>query len=157
MRPSPKYDPQREEAYAWENKFLAIKASPVDELRFRRVMRDICERYKVPVPKLKTIRSKKYAAFCDIENDRLEFVPQYRSIMILCHELAHWIVYHYGYKHVYHGPRWLGVYLYLLDATYTLPLDASLPSVRKAKLKFRNPCRESSPSTLKHFPATGGR
>jgi hypothetical protein len=58
----------------------------------------------------------------------------------------------YGYGDIgAHGPKWLGVYLWMLEAACVMPVSLSTYSCRKAGLRFRDPKRECAPGKLKKY------
>lgn len=138
MAKSPQYDFQREEVYKWELQFSTLKCSVLAPKDFRTIVNMVCKRYKVKRPRIGTMRSKLYAAQCS-SLGVIEFDKKFRSAFVLVHELAHYVLDQYGHHRNYHHPRWLGLFLALLDMTRTVPLTASVPSARKRNLKFRSP------------------
>lgn len=138
MSKSPKYDFQREEVYAWEYNFSTLKCSVLSPKDFKTIVNLVCTRYKVKRPTIGTMKSKMYAAQC-YPSGYIEFDKKFRSAFVLVHELAHYVLDQYGHHRNFHHPRWLGLFLLLLDITRTIPLTASVPSARKMNLKFRSP------------------
>lgn len=152
---SPRSDSQREEVYEWEHQFFSSRYCTSPDRWFRRTLREICRRYKVPVPKIEVLPRIKsldgVAGLCWHEKKTLYFREGYRSVMMLCHELAHWVLDCYGYGDVgCHGPKFMGVYLWMLSASYTMPLYMTVPSARAAGLKFRDP-HSCAPGKLKRY------
>lgn len=138
---SPKSDPQREEVYRWERNFSNL----FYEHKMRRralhaLSRAMAKAYGIPKPRMLRLKLGKTgytgAAWEDhtveVNTDRAEFTS-----MLVAHEMAHVICYAYAVMEPDHGPTWLGVYLWLLDKFNIIPADASVPSARKAGLKFR--------------------
>lgn len=153
---SPRTDYQQMEVYAWEDQFFSAKMSTAPERHFRGILRDICDSYDVPRPKVRAMpKGAEYsdtAAFCWAEAGALYFRRGYRSILILCHEMAHWILDHYGYPDIgHHGPRFMGIYLYLLAEAQVLPLAMSVPAAKAAGLEFRDPVSECAPGKLQRY------
>lgn len=142
MKKSPKYDPQREEVYRWERKFGATTYGDCGTRNFYALRNRVCEKWKVPKPVMGRLQSDehRYAAVCDPNTKSLRFNPGYCTASILLHELAHWVLDRYGFKgSAHHNFLWLGVYLRMMHDHKVLPLDASVPSARKAGLKFADP------------------
>lgn len=126
----------------------------VDTATLRRVIRHVCRKYKIPQPRLKRwskdLTKARFLAAC--WDGGIGFDPQHRTLKVLAHELAHWVCDEYGYyeRTSWHGPRWLGIYLWIMDYTRVMPLSASVPSARKAGLKFRR-TSECAPGKLKRY------
>jgi hypothetical protein len=142
MKKSPKYDPQRNEVYAWEAGFTNAATGNMGVKYFYLLLRSACKTYGVTRPTASKLPKKYvgYAAICDVENSTLMFDKTYRTAHVLFHELAHWILIKYGYKKLdHHNPLWLGLFLRLLHEGQVLPMDASVPSARAAGLDFRDP------------------
>jgi hypothetical protein len=151
---SPYTDPQREEVYSWESTLHSVRWNTADKEWFDKTMKALCKRYKVKVPDIRPMPEKwqDAAGVCHYSKGRIHFASGYKSIMVLCHELAHWVMDSYGYGDVgAHGPKWLGVYLFMLNASYVMPLDVLKYSARKAGLKFRDPLKECAPGKLKKY------
>jgi hypothetical protein len=153
-RKSPAFDSQREEAYDWERKFYSTKHNTADARWFKDTLIALCKRYRVKPPKIAGMPRKwsHCAGVEDYAKGTIHFAKGYTSIMVLCHEMAHWVLDSYGYGDWgAHGPRWLGVYLWMLEAAYVMPLDVTKASARKAGLKFRDPLKECAPGKLKKY------
>jgi hypothetical protein len=154
-RRSPAHDYQREEVYDWEKYHHSIKWSTADPDWFDKTIKVFCRRYKVDPPRVIKRMPKKWAqcaGVCYYKQGTIHFAKGYQSMMVLCHEMAHWVCDSYGYGDTgAHGPRWLGVYLWMLSAAYVLPLDVAKYSARKAGLKFRDPEKECAPGKLKRY------
>lgn len=143
MTKSPKYDPQRNEVYAWEHNFSGSAYGDMGTKRFYALLKKVCDKYKVDRPKCGQIPRSwvgQYYAVCDIEQKALWFDPQCCTPQILLHELAHWVIDEYGYNGTaYHNQLWLGLYLRLMHDFKVMPMDASVPSAAAAGLKFVDP------------------
>ena len=149
MAKSPQYDFQREEVYRWEQKFQSLQTSPLPVKAFRRMARKICQHYGLRTPFIGSLRHKNYAALT-YESGDVYFCSAYRGGWLLCHEFAHYVLNEYGYRREFHGQRWLGLFIYLLDVCELVPLCASVPSARAAGLKFRRPAT-CAPGRLRSF------
>ena len=151
MRRSPKHDPQRSEVYAWERRFRNCAVGDMGTRAFYRMLRRVCKEYRVPRPRCMPLWANEYregfAAVCDSENKALRFDPRWCTASVLLHELAHWIVFRYGGTGA-HNALWLGIYLRLKAKYKVLPLDASIPSAKKAGLQFLPP-EKCTPAMLK--------
>lgn len=158
-RKSPGTDPQREEVYRWEEGFASIHRNTADREWFEGLVTFFCRRYRVKAPKVSSRVPKRFqtedritAAVCHWKAGKIYFDRRFMSSAVLCHELAHWVCDSYGYGDVgAHGPKWLGVYLWMLGKAAVLPLDLATHSARKAGLKFRDPKRECAPGKLKRY------
>lgn len=151
MRKSPKSDPQRNEVYAWESKFVSACTASMTDTRVAKMVREVCSEYGIKKPKLGPLRRKErdYAGVCDPNTEMLRFAPTWRSAHIVLHELAHWILLQFGFGgDNHHNPLWLGVFLRLLHEYKTLPLCASVPSAKKAGLQFLKP-EKCTPAMLR--------
>lgn len=156
---SPRRDYQRNEVYDWEDQFYTSKYSTADPGHFRNILRSISKAYGVPIPKIKAMPGGKFysdaAAVCDAPRGYLYIRRGYRSILILCHEMAHWVLDHYGYPDIgHHGPRFVGVYLWLLASAQVIPLEVSKASATSFGLDYRDPVEECSPDKLKRYLET---
>lgn len=154
-RKSPAFDSQREEVYKWEQSFNASWVNTAPPKLFDKTIREFCEWYGVKAPKvLRTMppKWKLYAGVSDQRNGKLYFDKNYASIMVLCHEMAHWIMDDYGYGDWgAHGPRWLGLYMYLLVSAHVMPMTVLKFAVSEAGLKYRDPIKECGPGKLKRY------
>lgn len=153
---SPRTDYQQNEVYAWEDQFLGAKNATSPEGYFRGVLRAICKAYRVPRPVIRAMPKGKFyqdaAALCWADNGALYFRRGYRSVLTLCHELSHWVLDHYGYPDIgHHGPRFVGVYLYMLQGAQVMPLNVGIASAKHFGLDFRDPYEECSPERLKRY------
>jgi hypothetical protein len=140
---SPKKDPQRNEVYRWEEKFAHLfYQHGMSSRDVGRLVRSVATYYGISKPKLLRFRGGSTAptayawdhGVIELNTSLAEFTGP-----LLAHELAHVICAAYGYEEPDHGPIWFGTYLHLLDRYKMIPKDASVPSARKARLKFRNP------------------
>jgi hypothetical protein len=143
MRKSPKCDPQRSEIYTWDSSFGATMRGDFGTRAFYKLLRNVCSEWGVPRPKSGDMpRSwrKHWVATCDTDNKAIWFNPEYCTARTLLHELAHWILHYYGYRGTaHHNGLWLGVYMRLMHDNNVLPINASVPSARAAKLVFLDP------------------
>jgi hypothetical protein len=154
-RRSPASDYQREEVYDWEKLFHSVKCNTADTAWFDKNLAVFCRRYKVKPPKVIKRMPKKWehcAGVCYYKQGTIHFAKGYQSMLVMCHEMAHWVLDSYGYGDIGpHGPRFMGVYLWMLSAAHVMPLDVGKYSARKAGLKFRDPERECAPGQLKKY------
>lgn len=141
--------------YAWEQGFWGgYTDAPCPVSKLRRWAKKVAKEYQIPAPKLSFHRTEEqWAGLADDVNIRLNTEWHGRCTFVLLHELAHYICFQYGHMWNPHGPRFLGVYLWLLDECRLVPLSASIPSARAAGLKFRDPLK-SCPKTLKRYLIT---
>ena len=142
---SPKCDPQREEVYRWErnfsNLFYEHKMRP---RAMHRMARAMAESYGVRKPRMLSLRlgrgshtgAADGADSIEVNTDKAEFTS-----ILVAHEMAHVITHAYGIIEPDHGPTWFGVYIWLMDKFNIVPADATMPSARKAGLKFKHPER----------------
>ncbi len=157
MAKSPKCDPQREKVYRWENGFGAVRTGDMGTRKFYSLLRTVSEDYGVVKPRAAGMHKcwKAWAAACLTEEKLLCFDKGFCTAHILLHELAHYILDQYGFGSLpEHGPKWLGLYLYLLGRYKALPLSASIPSARAYGLKFEDP-RTFVPSTIMRIVRQG--
>lgn len=143
MRKSPKCDPQRSEVYTWESSFAATLRGDFGTRAFYKLLRTACSKWSVPRPRTGDMpRSwrKHWIAATDQENKAIWFNPEYCTARTLLHELAHWTLDHYGYQGTaHHNGLWLGIYLRMMHDYKVLPVEASVPSAKAAKLVFLDP------------------
>ena len=141
MRPSPKSDPQRNEVYRWERNFSNL----FYEHRMRpramhRLVRAMADAYGVRKPKMLSLHlGKKGHTGAATGDETIEVntdTAGFTSIL-LAHEMAHIVTHSYAILEPPHGPTWLGVYLWLMDKFNICPADATVPSARKAGLRFK--------------------
>lgn len=138
MATSPQFDFQREEVYRWESNFEATKRAVLSEKDFKTLTQIVCRAYGVKRPFMGIMKSKTDAAHC-YDSGEIYFDKDFRSAWIVLHELAHYILNEYGYIRDHHSPRWLGLFLFILDTFSVVPLNATVPSARQSNLKFRRP------------------
>jgi len=144
MARSPQSDPQREEAYRWERKFYGTLFNHEMKPRaLHKMARHMAESYGVRKPRLlvKRIgREGRIMAMADGQDSiEVNHDMAFFTAHLVAHEMAHVVCHAYGVMEPPHGPTWLGVYLWLMDKYKILPLCASMPSARKAGLKFKHP------------------
>lgn len=71
------------------------------------------------------------------DGDFLSFTHSHRNIGIVLHEVSHAITTRmYGVTVEDHGPEFMGVYLYLLEASGEFPKHAMTDSAKRAKLRI---------------------
>lgn len=118
-----KSDPQRHKVYSMER---TIVGWAVGTQTCSTVLSDVishaCREWNVDVPLLEIERRRNVYGSCS--DDSINLNPKYdgMNLAVLIHELAHWIS-----DRVFdspghdHGPRFVGVYRYLLDRYNMLP------------------------------------
>lgn len=72
-----------------------------------------------------------------------------RNLPSLLHEMAHHIGDMYGYA-ARHDETWLGIYVELMHNYLIMPRSASLPSLKKARVRCADP-RKFTPERIKHL------
>ena len=125
-----KFDPQRHRVYQLEREFRgnSINVS-MSRKNLLELARHMCDKWKVPPPKLKLYRSKKdkTMAWCSGTTIALNMAFNGGNLPVLCHEMAHWVLFHlYPEVEQDHGPEFMDVYADLMEEYKVLPRDCLL-------------------------------
>lgn len=129
-------DRQRAKVYAWEDRVVAPHAPDLVPFAAAQAMVDAIWaeqglRYPPLVEKLPRHASRKLA-----EANRLVLrLPEALPSWILLHELAHAMTTDHDGRSDGHGPRFMGLYLALLQRYLRLDTDALLPGLRAAGIR----------------------
>jgi hypothetical protein len=139
MRKSPKFDPQRNEVYRWEKNFSQLFYDHAMTKRSAHALAlAMANYYKIKKPRLDSIKvGRAYTAAADGQ-DSIEVntdMAQWTG-PVIAHEMAHVICHAYGADEPPHGPKWLAVYLHLMDKFNIMPADGLCASAKNAELKF---------------------
>lgn len=153
-RKSPLSDPQREAVYQWERGFEGTcHASSSSSKYLLACAKRMARFYKVKTPSL-IFHDPLNVECAGWTNEDgvicLKVSGHGRNLPTLVHEMAHYIMVAKGYPNT-HGPRWLGVYLWLMNRSALMPLNASVPSAKAAGLRFRDPVKHCAPDTLPRY------
>jgi hypothetical protein len=118
-------DPQAHLIYSMEREFIGscLNAhSPHSHLRD--VAHHACKKWKVDTPVIKLIAEhNRIFGQCHTNRIDLNMYCHGDNLLTLLHELAHWIAYQKYDDHC-HGPRFVGIYRWLLDQYKLLPARA---------------------------------
>lgn len=146
MAKSPRSDPQRERAYAWEGAFTDWAGAHATKAAMLRAMRKCCRLYRVPMPAVfflsKNRRGgKKLPSYYDPDRHAIYIRPRHRELNTAVHEAAHaivdWILGPWGTQP--HGREWVGVFMVLLDHMKIVPRLALAAHAKSVRLKFCAP------------------
>lgn len=141
-RRSPKSDPQREQVYRWERKFYGtIFQHEIKPRALHKLVRDMAACYGIKKPTILKSRLGTKGMLM-AQADGADSIELNESVLaytghLIAHEMAHVVCHAHGVEGPQHGPTFMGVYLWLLDKFNIVPACASLPSARKAGLKFK--------------------
>lgn len=130
---SPVRDTQRQKAYDWERKHLALGRAPNLTLsECEELIAKVCERYGVPKPRLKDGRGCTYAR----GGEHAITLPLWsRSLVVTLHEVAHTITLRRHPTVAWHGPEWLRVFCDLLETFAGFSRTHLITTIRESKLR----------------------
>lgn len=132
-------DPQQDSVYEWEGEWAAWNASIMSFDNCRRMIDTACAHYGVRPPRVRMHKGKAWS-YCLVSRALIS-LKQADNLnpAIALHEAAHWIVWHlFGDRVQDHGPTFMGVYLWLLEAASVAPVEALHATARKHGLKWRH-------------------
>ena len=128
-------DPQREAVYEWETEFRDWNRQTMKLPEVREYVRTACAHYKLEAPPVRPLSGKQYA-YCMGDGAHMGFSEWCRNPAIALHESAHFITLNLAPKAQDHGPTWLGIYMWLLEAAGVAPVEALAASARKHGLRW---------------------
>lgn len=142
-------DRQANAVYRWENSFADWVSGHAPIPLLRRIVRRAERLYRVPPATLVFPKRQKGAtgrwlpSLCEpappFGHGRIFLRPRHRTVAVALHETAHWID-NWLFGHLDgaedHGPRWLGIYLHLLEHFRVAPRAALHASARAAGLEW---------------------
>jgi hypothetical protein len=124
--PAPKTDPQRDNLYYLEaeiNGWWRHSCAPTSAMESLLML--VCKYYNVETPRFRVANSVKIAHAGEYDPEREEIVLNRRrdgcNAMVLCHELAHYLVDCFYADAQDHGPEFCAIYMHLLDEFCLLP------------------------------------
>lgn len=137
-------DPQREALYSWEETWGPWNFNSLTLTECREWIEQSCAYYDVPPPRVRQHRTREFS-WCHVRMGVISLqggkhrMRGGRNVSQALHEVAHWIVFQlYGdEKPQDHGPTFLGVYMWLLEAAKVAPRAALSASARQHGLKWR--------------------
>jgi hypothetical protein len=145
-------DPQKAALYAWEESWGPWNFYSLTLTECREWVEMSCAYYDVPPPRVRQHRTREYS-WCHTGMGVISMqggkhrARGGRNPSQALHEVAHWIVFQrFGDKPQDHGPTFLGVYMWLLEAACVAPRVALHASARAHGLKWRT---DVSPSDAK--------
>ena len=129
-------DRQRARVYAWEDRVVASHAPDLIPFSVAQAMVDAiwAEMGLRWPPKVERLPGQVTARQADATRLRLR-LPEALPSWILLHELAHAMTSTAEGGTDGHGPRFMGLYLQLLERYLRLPAAALLPSLREARIE----------------------
>lgn len=137
-------DPHKEKVYEWEDGWAQWDYNSLTLPACRGLVRTACAKYGLapPVVKQHNIRSLSY---CIPSKDVISLQgvgPDNKggkNAAVALHEAAHYIAWKYfGEKIADHGPTWLGIYMWLLEAAEVAPATALHATAREKGLRWRH-------------------
>lgn len=136
-------DPQKEALYAWEETWGPWNYNSLTLTECREWIVTACDYYGVPPPRVRQHRTREYS-WCHVYRGVISLqggkhrARGGRNVSQALHEVAHWIVHQkFGDKPQDHGPTFLGVYMWLIEAAKLAPPIALHASARTHGLKWR--------------------
>jgi hypothetical protein len=145
-------DPQKAALYAWEETWGPWNFNSLTVTECRAWIVQACAYYDVPPPRVRQHRTREFS-WCHVRMGVISLQGGKhrdrggRNVSQALHEAAHWIVYQIkGDVPQDHGPTFLGVYMWLLEAAQLAPRVALHASARAHGLKWRT---DMSPADAK--------
>jgi hypothetical protein len=128
-------DPQAEKAYDWEASFGHSTIQGLKNIHYgRNWVKWACKQYKVPVPTVVLqIKGRNFSGYRPIDH-RIWLHKPHLNVWTALHEAAHAIARHL-FDDWTHGPKWLGIYIYLLSTAGIAPYSALSPSAKSMGLR----------------------
>ena len=129
-------DRQRARVYAWEDRVVAPHAPDLIPFAAAQAMVDAiwAETGLRWPPKVEPLPAQSTARQADATRLRLR-LPEALPSWVLLHELAHAMTSTADGETDGHGPRFMGLYLQLLERYLRLPAATLLPSLREARIE----------------------
>ena len=129
------HDPQAEKAYDWEASFAHSTVKGFAKIhQARRWIRWACKKYKVPPPiVIEQLKTRQFSAYRPYDH-RIWIHHKHSNIWTALHEAAHAISRHL-FDDGTHGPKWLGIYIYLLSTAGIAPYVALSKSAKAMGLR----------------------
>lgn len=136
-------DPQREDLYRWEETWGPWNFNSLTLTECREWIEFACRLYDVEPPRVRQHRTRELS-WCHIKMGVISLQGgkhRYRggrNVSQALHEVAHWIVFKlFDDRPQDHGPTFLGVYMWLLEAARVAPRIALHASARAHGLRWR--------------------
>lgn len=138
-------DPQKDALYAWEDEWGGWNLNTHSLSHCRRLIETACAKYRIHPPKV-----QKHMTVSLSFSIPTEWVISLQGVgskpgkgglnpATAVHEAAHHVVYWiWGERVQDHGPTFLGVYMWLLEACGVAPAEALHASARARGLKWRH-------------------
>jgi hypothetical protein len=140
-------DPQQELVYDWEDSFTLWAGAHLTERQARKLIRDACNKYRVPVPTIfflgkdRGARGKVLPSSYEPISHVIRIRPRHLNSAVILHETAHaitdYILEDYEHELESHGAEFVGVYMCLLEDFKICPLAALHASAEDAGVRFR--------------------
>jgi hypothetical protein len=133
-------DPQKKRVYKWEDGWLHAAERTLTRAETRRLVARCCKLYNTTVPRLIFLpRTNKEWSYFHGPADKLVFNYFHCNEFIVCHEVAHAIVYRrHGETIPDHGHEFMGIYLALLMNEKVAGRIALYDSAQAAGLSWIN-------------------
>lgn len=148
-------DPQQSKAYAWENSFTKHNRL-LSQREMWKLVKQACRLYRVPMvhmrfPNKNTYAGKTLPSQYDPNEHSITVRPRHMTIDVALHESAHaicdWVL---GWQHAAHGPRWVSIYMVLLDRFKVMPVVGAKAMARKHGLKWA-PLYKVAPKNIRRL------
>jgi hypothetical protein len=130
-------DPQQDSVYRWEGEWRAWNRAEFTLAECRAAINWACSKYDVGAPPVRQHNTKEYPWY-DVKLHAMSFSAKGKNAATCLHEAAHLIAYDYfGDRIQDHGPTFLGIYMWLLEAARVAPRVALHATARSHGLKWR--------------------
>jgi hypothetical protein len=141
-------DKQQKRVYKWEHTWGAWSGTaPKNNCTYWLTW--ACSQYGIDNPTLVLSKNNRGNSYYHEDKNLIRLVKVHQNYSVVMHEAAHAIVSEYYPATVEdHGPEWLGIYLWLLKASGSVPESALKASAKEHNLKWRA-LSESSPAAVK--------
>lgn len=119
-------DSQRGKVYKWEREWLLLGALRVSETEGSEIVRNICIDHNCCVPKIRRGIINARGGIGHLSLPAWAFTKP-----VILHELAH----HLNKARDHHGPKFMGIFLYLLNKYLGWDYDTMFESCQLSKIK----------------------
>ena len=132
-------DPHCQRIYDWEDSWPEWETETLTLPQARELVQLACQAYGLERPAVR--QHKKGMAFSITytppDGSFISLVPRHKNKAIVLHEAAHYITDRiFGCRCQTHGPKWQGVYFFLLAHADIAPRAALKASVRPFKIRW---------------------
>jgi hypothetical protein len=134
-------DRDTKKVYAWEDKWTHwnLPGFKTKTAHARRWIAWACDKWGVPMPVVTRLGANAKTSWSMGSPEighRIELAPHHNNFAVALHEAAHVIDDYVGDDDASHNPRWLGIYLWLLEHSDIYPKGTVTASAKAAGLKW---------------------